>query len=111
MTIPRTCPVCGKPLSEDPRERYCSHACRTKAYKDRKRDKRLAEMRGIDLGTDGGLTLVTDEEIASLFMEAAFIAGELERASLSARVSLRPICASMSSAITDVLKDGGMLND
>jgi hypothetical protein len=111
MTTSRTCIVCGKPLGNDPRALYCSHACRTKAYKNRERDKRLAAMRRTDIDTDKGIICVTDEEVARLFVEAAFMAGELNRASISGRESLQPACSRLANAITEVLKTEGVLHD
>ncbi|NTU88600.1 MAG: hypothetical protein HGA54_01645 [Actinobacteria bacterium] len=113
----RLCYNCGKPLPPDAdiQRRYCSHACQQSAYKARKKkaflEQRKAELLGIDIVEPPSLPVITDEELASYFLDLqAATCGILDAAEYGSE-RLRPLCYRVGDGVRSVLLKEGVLND
>lgn len=109
MKPARHCANCGEEMPAEASERmmYCSHACRTAAYKKRKRVERAERVHAQfaeRAESPAAQAPVGEEELASLVLEMAASAAALKAASASAPPSLRAKLARIADGVTAAIE-------
>lgn len=107
----RHCAHCGEPLPPNAADaaRYCSHSCRTAAYRVRNRE-RIQRARIDAAEPDGAPTPppISETEAAALITELAMCAVGIEAASKSSPTFMRPMLSRIAHGTADVLRREGL---